>query len=74
MDIRIGIRQVQRELSLESDESSEAVLAAFREAIADNGVLSLVDQKGRTVAVPAANIGYLELDSEEARPVGFGSV
>lgn len=72
MEIKVGIRQVAREVVLETDESAENVQSAFAQAISDGGVLTLTDNQGRTVLVPAEAIGYLEIGQEHARRVGFG--
>ena len=74
MDIKIGIQHINREIVVDSAESSDAIEKAFLKAMADDGLLTLVDQRGRKVLVPANNIGYLDLGEENARHVGFGSV
>ena len=53
MEIKIGVQQTAREIALESDQSPEDIEAAVRAAIADGGILSLEDDKGRRVMVPA---------------------
>lgn len=72
MEIKVGIRQVAREVVLETEESAEDVQKAFSTAITDKGVLTLTDTQGRTVLVPAEAIGYLEIGQERSRRVGFG--
>jgi len=37
-------------------------------------VLTLTDERGRKLIVPARTIGYLDLGQEHARPVGFGQL
>ncbi|MBC7375133.1 MAG: DUF3107 domain-containing protein, partial [Frankiales bacterium] len=41
---------------------------------ADLGVLTLVDEKGRRVLVPADKLAYVEIAESETRRVGFGSM
>lgn len=72
MEIKVGIRQVAREVVLETDEEASAISAAFSGALKDGGLLTLSDTQGRTVMIPAESIGYLELGKENARRVGFG--
>lgn len=72
MEIKIGINNIPREVSLESDETAEAVEQKVRQALSSNDVLSLTDTRGRTVLVPSAQIGYIDLGKQNARPVGFG--
>lgn len=73
MDIKIGVQQTAREIVLESDQSPEDIDAAVRAAIADGGILSLVDNKGRRVIVPADRIAYVEISAATSRRVGFGT-
>ncbi len=74
MEIKVGIQQVNREIVVETSESAEAVEKALREAIADESVLTLTDERGRRVLVPALKIAYVDLGEENARHVGFGSL
>lgn len=73
MEIKIGVQDTPREVSLDSDEAAESVIAAVEAALADGGVLRLVDDRGRTVIVPAAKIAYVEVGSSTRGRVGFGS-
>lgn len=74
MEIRIGITNTGRELSFESSESAEAVKQSVAAAIKDGTVhLELTDVRGTTYLVPVANLAYVEIGSEEKRPVGFVS-
>jgi hypothetical protein len=75
VEVKIGVQHTSRELVLESgqtpDEVEKAVAAAFKSA---DGVLTLVDDKGRRVIVPVAKLGYVEIAEAEQRRVGFGAV
>lgn len=74
MEIKIGIQHVTREVTLETKLSAAEVLKRYTKAHESEGLFELEDEKGRTVVVPARNVGYLELGSEQSRRVGFGSV
>lgn len=74
MEIKIGIVNVAREVTIEVEESAQEVTQRLAEALQSGGLLSLADAKGRTVHVPAAQIGYLDCGKEHARPVGFGTI
>ncbi len=77
MEIKIGIQHVNREVVLESNEGSDDILEKVRDAIIDHdgvGVLTLTDERGRKVVVPAAAIGYVDIGEESTRRVGFGAV
>ena len=73
MEITIGVRNVAREISLESDQSAEDVSALVAKAIEKGGVLALKDQRGRRVLVPVDALGFVELGQEEQLRVGFGA-
>ena len=74
MEVKIGIQQVARELVLESAQTPDEIEAAVSAALGSpEGQLSLVDEKGRRVVVPAAKIAYVEIAENETRRVGFGS-
>jgi hypothetical protein len=74
VDVRIGITQVAREVELDmADDTRPDTVAKINAALASaEGVLELVDKKGRTVVVAAAKIAYVEIGgSTEERKVGF---
>ncbi len=73
MEIKIGVQDTAREVSLDSNDTSESVIAAVNEALASGGILSLVDDRGRTVMVPGAKIAYVEVGASSKGRVGFGS-
>ena len=75
MEVKIGVQFAPRELSLESSQSPEQVAQAVSDALrADLGVLTLVDEKGRRVLVPADKLAYVEIAETEQRRVGFGAL
>jgi hypothetical protein len=77
VDVRIGVTQAPREITIElaDDADREAVRAKVEAALAGAvDVLWLDDKKGRTTAVPAAKIAYVEIGSGDAgRRIGFGA-
>lgn len=72
MEVRIGVQNVAREIAFESNQSVEDVESAVAKALADGGIVTLVDEKGRRYLVPAANIGYVNIGEQEKSRVGFG--
>lgn len=72
MEVKIGVQYAPRELSVSTEEDPKAVLALLDEALKNDAVFTLTDDKGRTVAVPAARIAYLDFTSDVGRKVGFG--
>lgn len=71
VDITIGMRDVARELVLESDLTSEAVTKQVLKALEVGAPIELADSKGRKVIVPASALGYVEIGGDEQRRVGF---
>ncbi len=75
MEVKIGVQYAARELVLESAQSPDEVVKAVNEALrADIGVLTLIDEKGRRVLVPADKLAYVEIAENEQRRVGFGAM
>ncbi len=73
MEIKIGVQFAQRELTLESNQSAEEIEKAIADAVVSKtALLTLVDEKGRTVVVPTDKLAYVELGAPESRHVGFG--
>jgi hypothetical protein len=75
VEIKIGITQVGKELTIETGQSVNDIAQELRAALSvPDGVVSLDDGNGRHLLIPAAKIGYVELGQEPHRPVGFGSL
>jgi len=73
VEVRVGIRNIARELTFESNESAEKVQAAVSAGLSDGGFISLKDDHGRVLMVPADALGYVEVGVQEKSKVGFGS-
>ena len=72
MDVRIGVSDTARELVVNSASSPDEIEAQVTAAFADtSSTLTLVDEKGRRVLVPAAKIAYVEIAPADGRRVGF---
>ncbi|HEX9260238.1 MAG TPA: DUF3107 domain-containing protein [Acidimicrobiales bacterium] len=77
MDIRIGVTQAPRELTLEMDDDTDrdALRALIDGTLADDDkVLWLTDKRGRAVGIPAKKVAYIELGPVDGeRRIGFGA-
>jgi Protein of unknown function (DUF3107) len=72
VEVKIGVLHTPREMVLESTQTPAEVEALVDAAISTGtGVLSLVDERGRKVIVPAALVAYVEIAEPETRRVGF---
>ena len=75
MEVKIGVQFATRELSLESNQTPDDIAKLVSDALkADLGILTLVDEKGRRVLVPADKVAYVEIAESESRRVGFGTM
>ncbi|MFE4861992.1 DUF3107 domain-containing protein [Streptomyces sp. NPDC056670] len=75
MEVKIGVQHAPREIVLESGQSAEEVESAVAAALAGKAqLLSLADDKGRKVLVPADKIAYVEIGEPSVRRVGFGAL
>jgi hypothetical protein len=72
VEVKIGVQHAPREIVLESDQSAEDVESAVAEALSGKAqLLSLVDEHGRKVLVPADRLAYVEIGEQTVRKVGF---
>jgi hypothetical protein len=73
MEVKIGVINASRELTIDTTLDAAAVEEQVREALASGAVLSLSDSKGRRVVVPAEKLGYVEITTSTVGQVGFRS-
>jgi Protein of unknown function (DUF3107) len=77
VEVKIGIQSIPRELVVETDATSAEVerdLAAALAAQGGPGLLTLTNQKGGRVLIPADKIAFIEFGGEPSRRVGFGNI
>jgi hypothetical protein len=72
VEVKIGVLHTPREIIVDSvlghEEVEELVATALKSV---DGQLSLTDERGRRVIVPANLIAYVEIAQADARRVGF---
>ena len=73
MEVRIGVQNTSREVVIDSTDTAENIAKAVDAALNKGVALSLTDEKGRTIVVPAASIAYIDIAAADSRKVGFGS-
>ena len=73
MEVKIGVQNAARELTIDTAEDADTVGKQVAAAVEAGGVLSLVDTKGRTVIVPAEKLAYVEISTAITGTVGFRS-
>jgi hypothetical protein len=76
VDVRIGVTQAPRELTVEmADDVDRAALKTRIEAALSGAVdvLWLTDRRNRDIGVATAKIAYIEIGSPDSeRKIGFG--
>ena len=75
MDVRIGVTQAPREITVEiPDDERDQVKQAIEAALSGaTDTLWLNDKRGKLTAIPAAKIAYVEIGSPDGdRRIGFG--
>lgn len=73
MEIKIGVHDHPRELTIDSEDTLESIEAQVRSAITTGDVLRLTDAKDRTVLIPSDKIAFVEITPATRGRVGFGS-
>ncbi|MYX19592.1 DUF3107 domain-containing protein, partial [Streptomyces sp. SID8380] len=71
MEVKIGVQHAPREIVVESGQSADEVEKAVADALGGTSpLLSLEDDKGRKILVPAAKLAYVEIGESAPRKVG----
>lgn len=73
MEIRIGVTDSSKEISLDIQEDVDSLIRRVEESLAQpTNMIWFVDEKGKRVGVPAGKVTYVEIDPESVpRSVGF---
>ena len=73
MEVKIGVQNASRELTIDPDGDADAIEAKVTKALADGGVLTLSDARGRRVVVPVEKLAYVDISTGVTGQVGFRS-
>lgn len=73
MEVKIGVTDVTRELTVDTGLDADEVEDQVRKALAEGGVLSISDTRGRRVVVPVERLGYVDITTTTVGQVGFRS-
>lgn len=72
MEVKIGVADSPRELTVSTADSPDQVEELVAEAMRNTqGMLTLVDDKGRRYMVPISRVAYVEIGPADSRRVGF---
>jgi len=72
MKVKIGIAESSRVVELEVDDVDAFEKMLEGEFGGGPGLIWFEDTKDRRIGVPKDRIAFVEIDKEDARPVGFG--
>jgi uncharacterized protein DUF3107 len=73
MEVKIGVQNASRELTIDSTLDADGVQEAVTAALQDGGVLALTDAKGRRIVVPGEKLAYVDISTSVSGQVGFRS-
>ena len=74
MEVRIGILNAPREITLDmaDDTSADELKASVEAGVADSTMVWLTDRKGRQTGFPGAQIAYVEVGTAgDDNRIGF---
>jgi len=74
VEVKIGVLHTPREIVVESSQTPDEVEALVTAALKSvDGSLSLTDDRGRKIIVPANLVAYVEIAQADIRRVGFST-
>ncbi|NBR93951.1 MAG: DUF3107 domain-containing protein [Actinobacteria bacterium] len=73
VEVRIGISDSPRELTIELTNSADEIETSIAHALHEGSHISFTDERGRRLIVPAAKVGFVEVSARSERKVGFGT-
>jgi hypothetical protein len=73
VEVKIGVQHSPRELVIDSPKTPDEIAAEVSKAMSasKDGLLTLVDERGRRVVIPVDRIAYVEIAQADQRRVGF---
>jgi hypothetical protein len=72
VEVKIGVADSPRELSVSTSDSPDQVERLVMDAMRNTqGLLTLVDDKGRRYMIPSSRVAYVEIGPGDTRRVGF---
>lgn len=73
VEVRIGITDSPRELTIELTNTADEIEATVARALHEGSHIAFTDEKGRRLIVPATKVGFVEVSARSERKVGFGT-
>lgn len=73
VEVRIGITDSPRELTIELSNTADEIEATVERALHEGSHVAFTDERGRRLIVPATKVGFVEVSARSERKVGFGT-
>ena len=73
MEVKIGVQNASRELTIDTSLDADGVEKAVTEALKDGGVFVLTDNRNRRVVIPGEKLAYVDISTSVTGQVGFRS-
>lgn len=74
ISVEVGVKNVARPVTFTTTESKESVTEALTQALTNKTVAKLTASDGRIVLLAGSEIGYVVINAQGERHVGFGFV
>jgi hypothetical protein len=73
MEVKIGVQNASRELTIDTTLDADGIEKAVAEALKDGGVFVISDSKNRRVVIPGEKLAYVDISTSVTGQVGFRS-
>ena len=73
MEVKIGVQNASRELTIDTTLDADGIEKAVTEALKDGGIFVLTDSKHRRVVIPGDKLAYVDISTSVSGQVGFRS-
>lgn len=73
VEVRVWVHGAAKEITITVDSTAEAVLQQVRDVLSTGSVLSLTDNRGRTVLLAGDRVAAIEVGAQTERRVGFAT-
>jgi hypothetical protein len=73
VEVRIWVQGAAKEITITVDSAADAVLTQVSNALTSGTVLTLTDNRGRTVVLAGDRVAAIEVGAQTERRVGFAT-
>ncbi|NBO46518.1 MAG: DUF3107 domain-containing protein [Actinobacteria bacterium] len=73
VEVRVWVQGAAKEITITVDSPAETVLQQVRDALSSGSLVSLTDNRGRTVLLAGDRVAAIEVGAQTERRVGFAT-